>query len=306
VKFLIIGASGFIGRQALAQAKAYGFEAIGTRAGSADPELTRFDLATDRIADCLPQSFLKDGEPVCAAIFSCICQLDRCKREREMSYLVNVTRTIDLLNDFVRLGMKPVFISSSYVHDGRTGYYSENSEPNPINEYGRQKLEVEQYIAAHIPLALVLRLDKIVGDDPATSHLFSEWDRCLEEGRPITCIADQILSPTLVSDVAKAVIFGNENELSGVYNVANPEFFSREELARQFAFASGNEAAIISKPLEEFPFDDPRPLKSYLDSTKFIHATGTTFTSMREAFHNYLEKKAALRQATSGIDGGRE
>jgi dTDP-4-dehydrorhamnose reductase len=296
----VIGASGFIGRQALEVARAYGVDAIGTRASSDDPKLIRFDLASDRIADCLPDGFLNDGKPVVAAIFACICQLDRCRRERETSYQINVARTIELLQDFTRLGIKPVFISSSYVHDGQTGYYSEESTPNPINEYGRHKLEVEKFIEEKLPQALVLRLDKIVGDDPATHHLFSEWDRCLDEGRPITCIADQILSPTLATDVAKAVLLGDEYGLSGVYNVANPEFFTREELARQFAIASGREAAIITKPLEEFPFDDPRPLKSYLDGSKFTRATGMQFTSMREAFASYLQKKCA-GQGTGGV-----
>jgi dTDP-4-dehydrorhamnose reductase len=301
VKLLIVGASGFIGRQAIEFARISRTPAVGTRATSGDGDLVRFDLATDRIADCLPRDFLEDESPVCAAVFASICQLDRCRRERETSYLVNVTKTIGLLDDLARLGMKPVFISSSYVFDGETGYYSEESTPNPVNEYGRQKLEVEQYIAANLPGALVLRLDKIVGDNPHTQHLFSEWDRCLDEGRPITCIEGQVLSPTLAGDVARALLIAATTlDMSGLYHVANPEFFSREDLARQFALATGREAAIISKPLEEFPFDDPRPLKSYLDGSKFTLATGMRFTSMSETFARFMRQKRA-EQGTGGV-----
>jgi len=290
VKFVVVGASGFIGRCMLDHVRNEGFDAVGTRASAADENLLRFDLNSDRIADCLPAGFFVEGVPVYAAVFACVCQLDRCRRERETSYRINVRQTIQLLDDLAQLGAKPVFISSSYVHDGRTGYYTEESPPSPINEYGQHKLEVEQYIDKHLPQALVLRLDKIVGDEPTTSHLFTEWYRWIDEGRSITCIADQILSPTLSTDVARAVVAGCEQELNGLYNVANTEFIERAELARQFAAICGREAAIVSKPMDAFNFDDARPLKSYLDSSKFIRATGMRFTTMRETMEAFVAK----------------
>ena len=111
----------------------------------------------------------------------------------------------------------------------------------------------------------------------------------VEAGRPIVCIAEQILSPTSVVDVGRAAWEAARCNLTGVYHVANPEFFERAELARCFVRECGANVEVISRPLESFSFDDPRPLKSYLDATKFREATGMAFTSMRKTIRNFLE-----------------
>ena len=59
------------------------------------------------------------------------------------------------------------------------------------------------------------------------------------------------------------------------------------ELVEQFALSLNMKAEIMPKPQSDFDFLDPRPLKSYLDSTKFIKATDVRFTSMREVFQQF-------------------
>ena len=97
-------------------------------------------------------------------------------------------------------------------------------------------------------------------------------------------------SPTFTGDIAREIYLGCKNGLSGVYNLANPEFFLRDELARQFSLALGEEAQIISKPQSKFNFVEPRPLKSYLDSSRFVKATGMYFTTMREVFNTFKNR----------------
>ncbi|MBI4676447.1 MAG: sugar nucleotide-binding protein [Elusimicrobia bacterium] len=295
-RFLVVGASGLVGRALMPWLESRGHPAIGTQVSMKRPGLVGFDLRTDRIADKVGPAFFSDGTPTVAVVCASICQIDRCFREREVARLVNVVNTLRLIDDLSARGVKPVFISSGYVFDGERGYYCEEHERRPVCEYGRHKQAVEEHVLSRIPGALVLRLDKVVGDDPAQEHLLTEWHRWLAAGRPVTCIAGQVFSPTLVKDVARAVTRVVDLDLKGLYHVANPEFFSREELARQFALALGREAAIESKPQSEFAFDDPRPLKTYLDATKFIKAADFRFTSMRETFADF---RARLGRLTS-------
>ena len=290
MKFLIVGASGFVGKHMLAYTKSLGYDSLGTQWQSQNPGLITFDLLQHQIKDCIDISFYETDEPVYGVICASFSQIDRCLREREVSSLVNVENTIRLIRDLKAIGIKPVFLSSNFVYDGSIGYYNEEYPPNPINEYGRQKVMVENFINRSTPNVLVLRLDKIVGDDPLERHLFSEWYHCIRENQPIICIEGQLFSPTLAQDVAKAVIMSCQQGLTGLYNLANSEVFTREELARQFILSLGKEATIISKPQREFNFADPRPLKSYLDSTKFVKITGMRFTSMREVFRVFTDK----------------
>ncbi|MCP4351304.1 MAG: sugar nucleotide-binding protein [Desulfobacterales bacterium] len=289
-RYLIIGASGFIGSHILDYTRSSGYKAEGTQSGNKYPQLISFNLMQHRIKDCIENSFFETDDPVFGVICATIGQIDRCFREKETSYIINVKNTIRLIKDMIALGIKPVFLSSSFVYDGNTGYYDEEYPHSPISEYGRHKAEVEAFIINNIPNALVLRLDKIIGDDPLEKHLLSEWYQWVKENRVITCIEDQIFSPTFVNDVAKAIVICCRQNLSGLYNVANSEYFTRTELAKQFMLALDEETEIVSKPQDDFSFLDQRPLKSYLDSTKFVKATGMKFTSMREVFGVFIQK----------------
>jgi dTDP-4-dehydrorhamnose reductase len=288
VRFLVIGASGFVGRHILSHVKSLGYTAIGTQRQSKYCGLVPFDLLHHRIRDRIDTSFFKTDEPIFGVICAVIRQIDRCFRERKLTRIVNVDNTIRLIQDLKVLGVKPIFLSSSFVYDGSTGYYSEKHPVCPINEYGRQKAEVEDFIKNNVTDALVLRLDKIVGSDPLEEHLFSEWYQLIRRNQPIICIEGQIFSPTYVKDVAKAVVLACQKVLSGLYHVANSEFFTREELARQFVLTLNKKCKVICKLQQEFNFLDQRPLKSYLDSTKFKKATGMRFTSMREVFRLFM------------------
>lgn len=265
-------------------ARGRGFEVCGTRSRGTGLGLVTFDLATDRIADCVPRDFWRPDTIVIVA--AVITQMDRCLTDPVRSRLINVTNTMRLLDDVRALGARPVFISSCYVFDGAYGYYTESDPISPANEYGRHKAEVEQYLADW-PEALVARLDKVVGDDPRGTHLLAYWYRDYLEGKPMRCIAGSLLSPTYVKDVAAALLTAAETGLAGTYHVANPEFFRRDELARHFCRALGVPEKVLAVPVEEFGFPDRRALKTYLDGSRFSAATGLRFTPMREVFASF-------------------
>jgi len=292
MKFLIIGASSFVGKHTLSYIKSLGYDVIGTQSGTRKkyPGLVTFNLLEDNIKDCLKPAFFKGKESVYAIIFAAIARVDECFKHKEISYKINVEKTIRLLKDLKELGIKPVFISTSFVFGGDIGYYTEKHKQNPVCVYGRHKQIVEEFIKKNMPDTLIFRLDKIIGDDPAEEHLLTEWYRLIEQKKTILCMKGQIFSPTFVNDIAKAVVLGCKKNLSGIYHIANSEFFSREELAKQFALALNKKADIVSKTQKEIKLLDMRPLKSYLDSTKFIKATGMRFTTMRGVFNNFINK----------------
>jgi dTDP-4-dehydrorhamnose reductase len=284
MKYLIVGASGFLGSTVLSLLRRTGCEVVGTRARTPRDDLIPFDLLQDRIEDCLPASLLSAGNQVFAVVCACICQVDRCYRERDVTRTVNVDHTIRLIEDLRRRDMRVAFISTGHVFDGRAGYYSEDEPLCPIHEYGRHKAAVEQWIRQNAPETLILRPGKLVSDRLEASNMFAEWYREAAAGRPITCIADQVLAPTLADDVGRALIAANDLGLTGTYHVSNTEFFVRDELARQFVRALRLPVPVVVKRQEEFNFAEPRPVLDYLDSTKFLEATGFRFTTASTVF----------------------
>jgi dTDP-4-dehydrorhamnose reductase len=289
VKFLVVGGSGFLGRHLRAEAARQGFAAHGTTTRpNPPPGLVRFDLAEDRpITDAVPASFFADGGPVWVVVCACVTPMDRCRTEWDYAYRVNVANTTRLIDDACRLGARVVFTSTSYVFDGSLGYYPEDWPHSPASAYGEHKSAVDRHVARNHPDSLVVRLDKIVGDDPAERHPFSEWWEAARTGRPVVCIANQVMSPTLVGDLARGIVTACRLGLRGVYNLTGPEFFPRDHLARHFFRIVGVPAEVVARPQAAFGFADPRPQNTYLDSTRFTAATGMRFTTMSEVMRRF-------------------
>ena len=287
MKFLIVGASGFLGAEIMKRLRAAGYDVVGTRNSMDDPGLVHLDLREHRLAERFPATYFQD-EQVFVIVCASICQIDRCYRERETARVVNVDCTLQLLGDAVRLGGKPLFISTSYVFDGVRGGYQETDNRNPICEYGRHKAAVERYLEAEVPDSLILRLDKLVADRPSPSNMLSQWMERIQDRTPIVCVQDQIFAATSISDVSRAIQAVCERDLSGMFHVAASEYAFRDELARKFVELSGVDLDVLTQPLESFPFDDPRPLRTYLDNAKFIEATGMSFTPIKDVMTRFL------------------
>ena len=294
MKFLIIGASGFIGGNVLAYVRSKGFTAVGTQSQPRNPDLVTFNLAQDRIHDCVGQKFFADGAHVCIIICAVVSNMDRCLLERDYSHRVNVVQTVQLIEDVRPFGAKIVFLSTCFAFDGTRGYYNESQPVSPVNEYARHKVEVEQYLQQHVPSAFIARLEKVVSDEPDDRQLFAQWQQLAQAGRPIVCIDGSLLSPTYVVDIARALTLVCERNLSGLYHVCNSEFFYRDELARQFCHAVGWPPKVERRALEAFQFPDRRALKSYLDGSRFAELSGMRFTPMSYVFRSFRTKVESL------------
>lgn len=290
MKLIIVGASGYVGRYIFSIARAKGYETVGTRFRSSNPDLVQFDMLTQNIMDIIPAHFISGNEPVYAVVCSSDCNINSCYVNREASYYINVVKTIELLEKLIHAGIKPVFLSTEFVYNGALGYYDESIPPCPNTEYGSQKVAVENYIQSHLPDCLIYRLSKIVSDEPSDHQFFADIYHKLRNNVPIECIQGQLFSPTDVRDVAQAIFSGLEFKLQGLYHVTNPEFFPREELARQFLISLHREVDIIVKPVEEFGFPESRPMKTYLNGARFVKKTGMHFTSMKDVIERFKAK----------------
>ncbi len=290
MKYLIVGASGFVGRHLFKHIQSLGYEVVGTQNEAKCSGLVSFNILKHRIGDCIESSFYNNNCQMYGVICVAQSRIDQCFLNKDISYQLNVEHTIRLIDDMKSLGIKPIFLSTDNVYNGLRGYYTEEDKVAPINEYGRQKVAVEKYFQSNVPDSVVLRLGKIVGDDPCEDHLFSEWYRCIKQNKEIVNIEGLLFSTTFVKDIARAIVLACQKGLSGIYNVANQEPISRMELAKQFLLTCAKDnVAVISRSQKEFNFADLRPEKIYLVSQIFIKATGMKFTPMKEVLKSFLE-----------------
>ncbi|MEV6680630.1 SDR family oxidoreductase [Streptomyces erythrochromogenes] len=103
-----------------------------------------------------------------------------------------------------REGARLVHISSDYVFDGTTPPYQPDSQPNPLNAYGRWKLMAEQAVRAASPDAAILRLPVLYGpvQHPAETNL-TEIARLVAAGAPAELDDVCVRYPTHVDEAAE-------------------------------------------------------------------------------------------------------
>lgn len=290
MKFLVLGASGFVGQSTYVYLKSLGLTTVGTQYSASYSGLIQFNLAKDRIENAVEPSFFQGSEPKFGIIFSYMTNMDRCAREKDLSYNINVTNIIQLIEDLMRLKTKPVFISTAAVFNGETGNYKEDDQPSPLSEYAKQKLDVEKFITKNYPEALIIRLDKVIGEDPSSRHMFTEWYHLAEKSQPIYCIEGQQFSPTYVNDVGRALFALCERNCSGIYHVTNPDSMSRVALAEAFFRKLEKKAEIVVLPQEKLNLLAKRSLRSYLNVEKIRKEIGIEFTKTESVIDSFVEK----------------
>lgn len=294
MKFLVIGASGFIGSHLMDELQRSGHEAIGTASRSGIRGQLKFNLLSDTLSSAIPRSFFESKEPPVLVLAAVQGNMDRCLADPETSHLVNAIKPIELLREASTLGCRIIFLSTGHVFDGSVGNRSETDPPNPVNQYARQKFEVEEFLRNEYPDAIIARMDKVIGEDLRHLHLLSEWWSLARMGQPLLCVKGMEISPTSVIDIAQGLIRAAERGLCGTYHLAGPDCMTRAELAAMFCTAAAIDPEIIEKPLDEFGFLDRRALKSSLNGDKFCNATRFSFSPTGQILERFC---AAARQA---------
>ena len=152
---------------------------------------------------------------------------------------VNADGSAAVARAAAEIGARLVHISTDLVFDGRKGSaYREDDEPNPLDDYGRSKLEAERRVVELHPEALVVRTSLLVGRREPGRHEQAVLEAARGE-REMAFFEDQWRSPILLADLAVALLELVEMELAGVLHVAGAEPVNRYELACVIAAAHG-------------------------------------------------------------------
>ena len=166
-------------------------------------------------------------------IINCaVIGVDLCERDPALAKRVNVDGPANL----AATGVPIVHFSSNYVFDGRPAKrepYTVEDEPNPINVYGRTKLEGERAVFSLNAKSVVIRTSWVFG--PGKDSFLSTVAHRLRDGQPIRAIADTWASTTYVEDLALRVRDIIDHGTSGLYHVVNDGICSYETFAREAA-----------------------------------------------------------------------
>ena len=130
-------------------------------------------------------------------------QVDRAEEETGAAMEVNATGAGNLAAACAKSGCPLVHLSTDYVFDGsKAGPYVEHDAPNPLNAYGRSKLEGERVVRQTIEEHLILRVSWVFG---ATGSNFVRTMMRLADREEVRVVDDQHGTPCAASSVARAI-----------------------------------------------------------------------------------------------------
>jgi dTDP-4-dehydrorhamnose reductase len=282
-RVLLIGAGGLVGRH-LRQALSGPAVTATYHAGPLDGGIA-LDI-TDHEA---VRRTIRDTKPDVVVLAAAEAYVERCEREPAATRLVNIEAPQVIAAESKALGALLVVFSSEYVFDGTAGGYAEPDERRPINEYGRQKVELEDLTLA-TGHGLVCRTSGVFGADPRRKNFVLQLVDRLRAGQSFDVPSDQLITPTYAPALAGAVAKLVKRGQTGIVHVAGPRILDRYAFAQLIADAYGLPAALIRpRATAELGLAAPRPLRCGLEVDRLREILGTDLTApaaaLRELAH---------------------
>lgn len=263
---------------------------IATRNASreADPRTVPMDLADP--ASCA--RLVRETEPDWIVHAAALTNVDDCERRPEAASIANGRATGAIAAAAREIGARMIYISTDYVFNGSKGSYEEADDVDPVNAYGRSKLEGEQLARQHLPDVVIARTSVVFGPHKAN---FVRWVIGeLASKRPIRVVQDQIVTPTSAADLSLQVLALIENEARGIYHTAGATKLSRYDMAVETARTFGLDGSLI-QPItsDQLSWVARRPMRSDLVTAKMakIHAL-MTFQQSLERLQIDLQRNA--------------
>jgi dTDP-4-dehydrorhamnose reductase len=232
VSFLLIGGDSEIGSETVAYARRQGLPAVATtrRAdGGRGSGRIFLDLAAPLAAWEPPAGV------AAACIFAAVGHLLDCHRDPAGSALINVTRTVELVERLVARGIYVLFLSTNQVFDGSRPQMPAMAARCPVSEYGRQKARTETRLQALMAAGArigILRLGKVVA--PAMP-LLRQWQTALASGQPVRAFRDMVMAPTPIGVAAAAITALLAERCPGIWQLTGPRDIAYAEIAAHMA-----------------------------------------------------------------------
>lgn len=276
-KTLVIGCQSYIGKQFFEAYQSLYPDTLGTHYKSLDPQkkINLLDPDLDALS-------LRAGEYKWAMIAAANTNLGRCEAEKGRPFRANVEGTMQIVRGLIKLGITPIILSSDYVFDGSKGGYWEASCKAPLNEYGKQKDQLEEMVAQVCGNEyLILRCSKIYGLNRGDNTLIDQIASPLSLGQPIKAAYDQVFAPIYEADVIQGVMALQAMGAKGVFHLCGPEIWSRLDLAKAIGKVLNAEEALIQPiSLDDLPIAYKLPKHTYMNCEKFLGATRLKLTSL--------------------------
>lgn len=279
MKVLVTGARGQLGTDVCTRLEACGIEAI-----PADKE--DFDITDREQVNAFFEKKRPDAVIHCAAYTA----VDRAEEEAEICRRVNVEGSANVAAAAQGVNAKIIYISTDYVFgDNGDAPLETDDEKNPLNVYGRTKLEGENEVLAACGRVFIVRVSWVFGKNGA--NFVKSMIRLGGANSELKVVCDQVGSPTFTEDLAVLLCNMIQTEKYGIYHATNEGYCSWADFAAEIMMLSGAQCRVIPIPSSEYRTAAERQLNSRLSKASLDENGFDRLPSWRDALARYFAQE---------------
>jgi dTDP-4-dehydrorhamnose reductase len=259
VRILLTGRNGQVGWE-LERALAPLGEVVATDRSALDLEYS--DSIREAIRNLRPDVIVN------AAAYTAV---DKAESEPELAMQINGIAPGVLAEEAKRRGNLLVHFSTDYIFDGtKSSPYAEADAPNPLNVYGKTKLEGDRRIAASGCRHLILRTSWVYA--PRGKNFFLTMAKKALQGDALRVVSDQHGAPTEAKFIAEVSCKSIARSAEGIFNVAASGQTTWHGFASAIVARLGARTSVEPIPSSAYPTPARRPAYSVLDLSKITRA----------------------------------
>ena len=281
IEALIIGANGLIGSYLGKLLTAKGVLWKGTSCHRASSNFLKLNVLEDDL-DRVFSDFKPNVVFHCANLSGGV---DFCEQNSEIAKKFHFDATRKIGQFCKNNNSIFVYLSTDYIFDGTKGPYQENDAPNPLNIYGKLKLQSEYWIQEHLKKFLIVRTTNVYGWDPKTltPNYIMNLYRTLKEDKIFHASSLLFGTPTYVEDLVRGIFELCEKKQYGIFHIVGNDFINRFQWALGASKILELDSSLVQELKDSLKGTVVRPQKSWLSNAKFKKQCN------KAALHDHLE-----------------
>lgn len=194
LKFLITGAKGQLAKEFVKELTNRGLEFIALTKEELD--ISDTNKVFKVIREVKPDIFIN-----CAAYNL----VDKAESFPAEAIAVNTLGVANLTFACADIKANLVHYSTDYVFDGtKVGFYTEEDQPNPLNEYGKSKLFGEFFIQKVLENYLIFRVSWVYGE--GTQNFLCKLEEWAKKQEVLKVVVDEFSVPTSTKTIVEVTL----------------------------------------------------------------------------------------------------
>ena len=289
MKILVTGSAGMLAADVIPALIKQGHEVIQTDINQRLPAIFKLDITDAN--EVFKQ--VEEYKPDYVFHLAAETDVDLCEEKPDHAFYVNTSGTENIALACQKYNVKLLYISTAGVFYGdKKEPYTESDKPNPINVYGKSKLEGENIVKNLLEEYFIIRAGWMVGGWEIDKKFVYKIVQQLKEGKKeLTVVNDKFGTPTFTKYFAKYFMDIINSKKYGTYHLACKGSCSRYDMAVKIVEFMGLKNSVKVNPVtsDRYPLPAPRATSEIMTNYNLDRLKLNNMPNWQDCLKEYIE-----------------